>query len=96
MLRLACTAAFAPSEELLLSLPRLLLLLLLLPLLSSASLLLLLLLHALPDLPLLLLQRLSDVLRTPFCFWMADCLATAEAAAAAAAAAAVAAAVALE
>lgn len=66
MLRLACTAAFAPSEELLLSLLRLLVLLL--PLSPPASLLLSAPLRALPDLPLLLLQRLRDVLLIPLCF----------------------------
>jgi hypothetical protein len=91
MLRLTCSTHFAPSLLLLLS--RLLVLLLLLPLL--APLLLSELQRAFPDRLLLLLQRLSDIFLTPFCFWIADCLTTAEAAAAAAAAA-IAAAVALE
>jgi hypothetical protein len=84
MLHRTCAMHFAPSELLLLLLPRLLVLLLALAAVSDSLL-------ALLRLPLLLLflllQRLSDIRLTPFCFWMADCWATAEAAAAAAAAA---------
>lgn len=85
MLRRTCAMHFAPSELLLLLLPRLLVLLLLALAAVSDSLLALLRLPLL--LLFLLLQRLSDIRLTPFCFWMADCRATAEAAAAAAAAA---------
>lgn len=85
MLRRTCAMHFAPSELLLLLLPRLLVLLLLALAAVSDSLLALLRLPLL--LLFLLLQRLSDIRLPPFCFWMADCRATAEAAAAAAAAA---------
>jgi hypothetical protein len=69
MLRLTCSTHFAPS--LLLLLPHLLVLLLLL---LTPLLLVLLseLRRAFPDLLLLLLQRLSDIFLTFFCFWIAD------------------------